>query len=65
VVPDLLNRLSQAPRQPSSLPALVWMAPLLLSVVLLLNGFACIRFDPQNSPPLVNLIVALAGLPRA
>jgi hypothetical protein len=60
VVPALLDRLAGAPRQPSSLPALVWMAHLVLNVVLLLNGFACIGFDTQNGPPLLGIILLAA-----
>jgi hypothetical protein len=60
VTPSLLDRLAQAPRQPSSLPALVWMAHLILNIVLLLNGFACIGFDTRNGPPLLGIILLAA-----
>lgn len=55
MAPPLLGRLAQAPRQRSTLPALVWLAHLVVSVVLLLNGFACLGFDAKSGPPVLGI----------
>jgi hypothetical protein len=57
VAPALIDRLAQAPRQPSTLPGLVWLAHFLITLVLLLNGFACFQFDTTNGPPLLGVLV--------
>ncbi len=57
VAPSLMDRLAQAPRRPNTLPVVVWQAHLVLSVVLLLNGFACLQFDTSNGPPLLGIVV--------
>jgi len=49
--PALIDRLAQAPPQPGTLPGLVWMAHLVITLVLLLNGFACFQLDTTNGPP--------------
>jgi len=58
--PGLIQRLAQAPRRPNTLPILVWQAHLVLSIVLLLNGFACIEFDTRNGPPLLGIVLVAA-----
>ena len=60
VAPALLDRLAQAPRQPNTLPALVWMAHLVMTLVLLLNGFACFQFDTSHGPPLLGIVLLAA-----
>jgi hypothetical protein len=60
VAPSLMDRLAQAPRQPNTLPVVVWQAHLVLSIVLLLNGFACLQFDTKNSPPLLGIVLVAA-----
>jgi hypothetical protein len=57
VAPALIDRLAQAPRQPSTLPGLVWLAHFLITLVLLLNGFACFQFDTTHGPPLLGVLV--------
>jgi hypothetical protein len=57
IVPAMIDRLSQAPRQPGTLPVLVWQAHLVLNIVLLLNGFSCIGFDPDSGPPLLGIVL--------
>ncbi len=51
------GRVSQVPRRPNTLPVEVWQAHLVLSVVLLLNGFACLQLDTTNGPPLLGIVV--------
>jgi hypothetical protein len=57
VAPPLIDRLGQAPRQPNTLPGLVWLAHFMITLVLLLNGFACFQFDTTNGPPLLGVLV--------
>lgn len=57
IVPTLLDRLAQAPRKPNTLPILVWQAHLVLNVVLLLNGFSCVGFDPNSGPPILGIVL--------
>ena len=57
VAPALIDRLAQAPRQPVTLPGLVWMAHLVITLVLLLNGFACFQFDTTKGPPFLGVVV--------
>ena len=57
VAPALIDRLAQAPRQPVTLPGLVWMAHLVITLVLLLNGFACFQFDTTKGPPVLGVVV--------
>ena len=60
VAPALIDRLAQAPRQPNSLPIVVWQAHMVLSVVMLLNGFSCLQFDTTNGPPLLGIVLLAA-----
>ncbi len=60
VAPALIDRLAQAPRRPNTLPVVVWQAHMIQSVVLLLNGFACLQFDTTNGPPLVGIVLLAA-----
>jgi hypothetical protein len=57
VAPALIDRLAQAPRQSANLPGLVWLAHFLITLVLLLNGFACFQFDTTNGPPIWGVVV--------
>ena len=60
LVPGLIGRLVQAPRPLSSLPALVWMAHLVLSIVTMLNGFACLQLEASDNPPLLGVLYLAA-----
>jgi hypothetical protein len=60
LVPGLVERLAQAPRQLTSLPVLVWMAHLVLTLVLMLNGFACLQLEAADNPPLLGVIYLAA-----
>ena len=46
--------------QPSSLPVLVWMAHLVLSIVTMLNGFACLQLEASEAPPLLGVLYLAA-----
>jgi hypothetical protein len=62
VAPSLIDRLAQAPRRPNTLPVVVWQAHMVLSVVLLLNGFACLQFDTSHGPPLLGIVILAATI---
>ena len=57
--PPVLERLRQAPRWPSNLPTVVWMAHLVLNVMLFV-GFACFGVDTNQDPPLWGVLLMAA-----